>query len=113
MGKVFADVTISLDGFIAGPDVSLFQFVTDGIESALAQAQVAAGEKDVQVSGGADAIQQFTNAGLLDEIQVHISPIFLGEGIQLSGKLGDSPRKPIPDRAITSDTVTHVRYRIE
>jgi dihydrofolate reductase len=61
-----------------------FTFVTDGIESALEQARAAAGEsKDVRVSGGADAIQQYIRAGLLDELHIHVAPILLGGGRRL------------------------------
>lgn len=60
-----------------------FTFVTDGIESAVAQAKQAAGDKDVQVVGGADTIQQCLNAGLCDELQVDLMPILLGGGLKL------------------------------
>jgi dihydrofolate reductase len=60
-----------------------FNFVTDGIESALAQAQDAAGGKDVAIGGGASAIQQFLAAGLLDELLLHIAPTLLGGGKRL------------------------------
>jgi dihydrofolate reductase len=87
-----------------------FTFVTDGIEAALAQARAAAGEKDVQISGGADVAQQFLAAGLVDEVQVHIAPVFLGGGVRLFENLGDV--KVEPDRVIGSPKVTHVRYRV-
>ena len=51
-----------------------FTFVTDGVESALEQARAAAGEKDVLVSGGANTVGQFVEAGLLDELQIHLAP---------------------------------------
>src|SRR5213082_3417508 len=57
-----------------------FTFVTDGIESALEQARAAAGDRDVQLGGGADVVQQYLRAGLLDEIQVHVAPVLLGDG---------------------------------
>ena len=60
-----------------------FTFVTDGIESALEQARAAAGDKDVAVGGGADVAQQYLVAGLLDEIQIHVAPMFLGGGVRL------------------------------
>jgi dihydrofolate reductase len=58
-------------------------FVTDGIESTLKKAKAAAGDKNVGVWGGANIDQQFINSGLLDEIQIHLVPIFLGDGIRL------------------------------
>jgi dihydrofolate reductase len=60
-----------------------FTFVTDGIESAVAQAKKAAGEKDVQVIGGPNIIQECLNAGLCDELQVDIMPVLLGKGLRL------------------------------
>lgn len=59
-----------------------FTFVTDGIESAVAQAKKAAGDKDVQVIG-ASTIQQCLNAGLCDELEVHITSVLLGGGLRL------------------------------
>ena len=55
-------------------------FVTDGIASALAQARAAAGGKDVMVWGGADVVQQYLAAGLLDELELHVVPLLLGDG---------------------------------
>jgi dihydrofolate reductase len=60
-----------------------FTFVTDGIASAVAQAKVAAGDKDVQVIGGANTIQQCLNAGLCDELQIDLMPVLLGQGLKL------------------------------
>lgn len=67
-----------------------FMFVTDGIESALEQAKAAAGERDVQLSGGADVVQQYLRAGLVDTLQIHIAPVLLGGGTSLFGELGAS-----------------------
>jgi len=60
-----------------------FRFVTDGIESAVRQAKAAAGELDVTVVGGPNIIQQLLKAGLLDELQIGIMPVILGEGLRL------------------------------
>lgn len=60
-----------------------FTFVTDGIESAISRAKKAAGDKDVQVIGGANTIQQCLKAGLCDELQIDIMPVLLGKGIRL------------------------------
>jgi dihydrofolate reductase len=57
--------------------------VTDGIESALGQARRAAGGKDVALSGGAQAAQQYLNVGLVDEMQLHQVPTLLGRGERL------------------------------
>jgi dihydrofolate reductase len=60
-----------------------FTFVTDGIESAVSQARSAAGDKDVQIIGGASTIQQCLEAGLCDELQLDIMPVLLGAGLTL------------------------------
>lgn len=57
-----------------------FYFVTDGIESALAQAKRAANGKDVRIGGGVDTIRQYLQAGLIDELHLALSPVLLGQG---------------------------------
>jgi dihydrofolate reductase len=89
-----------------------FIFVTDGLESALARARESAGDKDVAVAGGAKVVQQCLNAGLLDRMQIHLVPTFLGEGVRLFDQLGDKQRDLEVDRAIHSPAVTHIRYRL-
>lgn len=68
-------------------------FVTDGIESAVKQAKVAVGEKNVTVVGGANVNQQLLKAGLVDEIHVDIMPIILGKGVRLFGHLEEKEIK--------------------
>jgi dihydrofolate reductase len=60
-----------------------FHFVTGGIHEALDQARGAADGKDVQISGGANTIQQYLRAGLIDELHIAISPVLLGGGERL------------------------------
>ena len=67
---------------------TVFTFVTDGIESALQQAQATAGEKDVWIGGGANTVQQYVQTGLLDELHIHLVPLLLGGGTSLFGELG-------------------------
>jgi dihydrofolate reductase len=88
-----------------------FTFVTDGIESALEQAKAAAGGKDVALGGGASVAQQYLRAGLLDEMQVHLVPLFLGEGVRLFDGLGENLQLE-PMRAIEGPGVTHLKYRV-
>ena len=88
-----------------------FAFVTDGIESALAQARAAAGDKDVAIGGGANSIQQYLRAGLLDEIQIHLVPVLLGDGIRLFEHLGTEPIELARTRVVESPGVTHLRFR--
>jgi dihydrofolate reductase len=86
-----------------------FTFVTDGVASALAQARSAAGERDVQVSGGADVIRQALELGMLDELQVHIAPAVLGGGTALLA--GVAPIALEIVETIVTPQATHVRYR--
>ena len=88
-----------------------FNFVTDGIESAIEQARAAPGEKDVLVAGGATAVQQAIAAGLLDELQVHVAPVFLGGGARLFDGIAADVGLEI-DRVVDSPKVTHLRYRV-
>ena len=85
-----------------------FHFVTDGIEAALAQAREAAGDKDVAIGGGASVIQQYLAAGLVDEFQVHVVPLLLGDGVRL---FDGGVQRPIEKtRAIDSPGVTHLKF---
>jgi dihydrofolate reductase len=88
-----------------------FIFVTDGVESALAQARDAAGDKDVAIVGGASAIQQFLAAGVLDELELHVAPLLLGGGTRLFDGQGDVELGP-PD-VTSSPDVTHLRFRVK
>ena len=87
-------------------------FVTDGIESALEQARSAAGDKDVHISGGANVIQQYLAAGLVDEFLLHITPILLGGGVRLFDNVGPEAPKLELVETIPSELVTHLRYRV-
>lgn len=89
-----------------------FTFVTEGVESALEQARAAAGDKDVSIAGGASAIQQFIDVGLLDEIQLHVVPVLLGEGIPLFANLGTGPVELERTRVIESSDVVHLKFRL-
>lgn len=91
-------------------DGTSFRFVGDGIESALAQAQAAAGEKLVCVAGGAATAQQFLQAGLIDELQLHVVPKILGNGQRLFDQ--GAPIQLEQMRVLESPGVTHLRYRV-
>jgi dihydrofolate reductase len=90
---------------------SLFTFVTDGVESAVAKAVQAAGDKNVAVSS-ANIMQQCLNAGLLDEIHIDLVPVLLGEGIRLFEHLGPQPVELESTRVIEDLGVTHLRFRV-
>ena len=90
---------------------STVHFVTDGIESAVAQAGAAAGEKSVGVHG-ADTIQQCLNAGLLDEIHVDLAAVLLGSGIRLFDHLSHAPAALGNPTVVEGVGVTHLRYPV-
>jgi dihydrofolate reductase len=85
--------------------------VTDGIESALAQARAVAGERDIAVCA-ADVAQQYLRAGLLDEIDVDLVPVLLGAGVRLFAGLEGRRLDLECTRVVISDCVTHLRYRV-
>lgn len=89
-----------------------FTFVTDGVESAMTQAREAAGGRDISVRGGANTVQQFLAAGLVDEIEIHVVPILLGRGIRLFDELDPAPVQLVTTRVVESPAVTHLRYRV-
>jgi dihydrofolate reductase len=67
----------------------VYTFVTDGIESALAQARDAAGNRIVTVMGGASIGQQYIAAGLVDELSIHLVPVLLGDGTRMFERIGE------------------------
>jgi dihydrofolate reductase len=86
-----------------------FTFVTDGIESALEQARRAAGGKDVALGGGARAAQQYLNAGLVDEMQLHVVPTLLGGGEPLFDTVHDL-RGLVLVETVPAANVVHLRF---
>ena len=87
-----------------------FIFVTDGIESALEQARQAAGGRDVLLGGGANVVQQYLAAGLIDEFELHVVPILLGDGERLLEDVGNLKLEQL--RAVDAPGVTHIKYRV-
>jgi dihydrofolate reductase len=87
-----------------------FHFVTDGIESALEQAKAVAGNEDVSIGGGANVVQQYLAAGLLDELRISVVPIVLGGGARLFDNLGEPKRSLRQVQAIEAPGVTHILY---
>src|ERR671935_144970 len=87
-------------------------FVTDGIGSALEQARAVAGDKDVGIGGGANVIQQYLAAGLVDELRLHLAPLLLGAGKRLFDHLGDKTIELQRTRVIESPYATHLYYTV-
>ena len=90
-----------------------FTFVTEGADVALELSREAAGDKDIAIGGGANVAQQYLKAGLVDELQLHVAPIFLGDGVRLfEGHARSDQIKLEPTRVIESPAVTHLQYRL-
>ena len=87
-----------------------FTFVTEGIESALAQAKKAAGGKDVALSGGAKACQQYLAAGLVDEMDISVAPVLLGGGERLFDSIGDDMHGLQLTRTVAAPHVVHLKF---
>lgn len=91
---------------------SPFTFVTDGIDSALEQAAGAAGAKDVGIGGGADVIQQYLAAGLVDELRLHLAPVLLGGGKRLFDHLGSQAIELERTGVVESPFATHLSFAV-
>jgi dihydrofolate reductase len=87
-----------------------YNFVTDGIESALAQAREAAGDKDVSIAGGAATLNQYLAAGLVDELRLHIAPVTIGAGERPLEAVGNFDLELVSSRS--TDLVAHLTYRV-
>jgi dihydrofolate reductase len=88
-----------------------FFFVTDGIESALDQAREAAGDKDVQIHGGAEVARQYLAAGQVDEFELDVVPMLLGDGERLLDGLDPELGLELV-RAVDAPGVTHLKYAV-
>jgi len=89
-----------------------YHFVTDGIERALERAKEAAGDRDVMLWGGAQIINAYLAAGLLDELELHVVPVLLGGGARLFDGVAGAGVRLEQVRAIEAPGVTHVKYRV-
>jgi dihydrofolate reductase len=89
-----------------------FHFVSDGIESALWQANDAARGRDVWLAGGASVVNQYLAAGLVDEIDVSIVPLILGAGARLFEGVDRGTLKLEQIRAVDAPGATHIKYEV-
>jgi dihydrofolate reductase len=87
-----------------------FHFVTDGFESALAQAVEVAGGADVDIAGGASAVRQALAAGAVDELVLDVVPVLLGRGERLFDGVADPGFTPV--EVVPTPYATHLRYRV-
>jgi dihydrofolate reductase len=89
-----------------------YTFVADGIEAALELARPAAGDKNVGIWGGANIIREYLRAGLLDEMQIHLIPMLLGDGIRLFEDLGPERIELRRTSSIETPSATHFRFEV-
>lgn len=91
---------------------TVFYFINDGIESALEKARQSANGKDIRIQGGANTIQQFLNAGLIDEFFLHIAPVFLKSGILLFDGIDNDIYHISIEAVMPSELTTHIKYKL-
>ena len=87
-----------------------FYFVTGGFGAALEQARAIAGDKEIDVAGGASAVRQGLQAGVIDELVLDIAPVLLGAGERIFDGVGDIALAPV--EVVNSPNATHIRYRV-
>lgn len=87
-----------------------FHFVTDGFDAAYARATEAAGDRGVDIAGGASTVRQALAAGVVDELTLDVVPVLLGSGERLFDGVGDPGLTPV--EVTHSPHATHVRYRV-
>jgi dihydrofolate reductase len=87
-----------------------FHFVTDGIEAAFTQAREAAGDSNILIAGGANTVNQYLAAGIIDELWLHIAPTTIGSGARLFEGVPNLKLEPIAVSG--TKLVTHVRYNV-
>ena len=89
-----------------------FVSVPEGVPAAVERAREAAGTRYATIGGGADIARQALAAGLVDEVQLHVVPVLLGDGVPLFDRTGPAWRL-VRSRVIDAPNVTHLRYRVE
>jgi dihydrofolate reductase len=94
------------------PGGTTFHFINDGIDSARGQARRTAGNRDIKIAGGANVIQQYLNAGLVDEFTIHYPPVFFSHGAQLFSGTKKEVHVKIK-QAVASKEVTHITFEVE
>jgi dihydrofolate reductase len=94
------------------PGGTTFHFVNDGIESALRQARQVVGPRDIRIAGGGNAIVQYLNAGLVDELHIALAPVLFGGGVRLFEGIDRRKVHLELEETIASLGVTHLRYKV-
>ena len=130
MSKLRCHISISLDGFVAGPNQSEENPLGEGGErlhdsggsagrlaptprqaGRVNEQHARRGGKDVMLWGGGQVGQQYLAAGLLDELELHVVPVVLGDGARLFDNLRDAEVQLEQVRAVEAPGVTHLKYR--
>jgi dihydrofolate reductase len=104
--KEIAERVERVDGLLTGTRLD------DLLERALELAREAAGDADVEIAGGANLVQQYLLAGLLDELELHHVPVLLGGGVRMFDRPGLEAVTLAPNRVVASPAVTHVRFDV-
>jgi hypothetical protein len=112
MGKVAAGLSMSLGGFIAGPNDGPGSPLGDGVESAVEQAKAVAGDKRTAPWASPASRSSAFGAGLLDEIHVDLASVLLGDGVRLFDHLGTKPIELQSTRVVEGAGVTHLTFRV-
>lgn len=86
--------------------------VTDGIASAIERAKAAAGDKDVTVMGGGSLIRQCVEAGIGDELRIHLAPVLMWQGTRLFEPADSAPTRLERMKVLDSPSATHLYYRL-
>ena len=94
------------------PGGTTFHFVNNGIASALAQAREVAGDRDIRIAGGAETIQEYLNAGLVDEFSITLAPVLFVTGIRLFDRVDEDRLVLEQVRSDGSPRVTHLTYAV-
>jgi dihydrofolate reductase len=94
------------------PGGTTFHFVNDGIESALRQARAVVGSRDIRIAGGGNAIVQYLNAGLVDEISLAVAPVVFGSGVRLFEGIDRKKVRLQLAESRSAPDVTHLRYTV-
>ena len=89
-----------------------FTYITKGIENALMEARETAGTKNVLIMGGANIVQQYLNAGLVDELNIQLIDVLLGRGTRLLDNINTDKIKLAQVASVASTGVTHLMYKI-
>jgi dihydrofolate reductase len=93
------------------PKDGVYTFVTDGIEAALESARAAAGSRDVTIMGGAGIGQSYLDAGLVDQVSIHLVPVLLGGGLRMFDWFPKTPRALELMDTVHTAAAVHLRYR--